>query len=485
MPTNAPASPAPAPADDTVLVLSSGWHLRPDHGGGLVYRYSHDESLQVWLSLFQTAALVLSDGRLSLRGVRENLRPMLGISDEEARETVETLLELSEEHGRFWLPLAEAGETFTRPNGPRILRDLARYKPEPLVARRLEVPLALLAIPSYRCQTDCIYCYAQRPPVPVEEYMTPRRWGELLVEAGEAGVDMLAFSGGDPMTYDGLELLLVIAQRYQMSYLMPTKTLITRRRADELAPLLEGYGQLQVSVDSLEPAVADHLMGVRGYAERARATVRNLRAAGVPVRTNTVVTPYNLPGIEALVRELHELGVYRAHITNYYRSHYRHSDDLFLSAEQVTQLNDTVRRLSRELDWSELSCNAGSRDFSQGGDSPEVWAKRASCSGGFSACTILPDGNVVLCEQVPADERFVVGNVKERSLLEVWNSQELLDFIVPDRALFAGTPCAECDDFDRCHREYGRCFRDAFFTYGRVHAPAPSCPRATPGLRMS
>jgi radical SAM protein with 4Fe4S-binding SPASM domain len=316
--------------------------------------------------------------------------------------------------------------------------------------------------------------------------MKPERWIELLTEVGEAGLDLITFSGGDPHTYPEIDQLMAVMARYHMNWLLPTKSLITRQRAEQLTEFFSGSRYVQISVDSFEPEIAEMMTRTPNYSKRARTSISNLVAARIPVRTNTVVTPFNLYSIDGLVRELRALGVRRAHITNYARTYYRHQDALFLDSSQVEYLNFTVQKLRQELEWPELQCNAAIFDYSQPENrSHEDWEKRTSCSGGFSSCAILPDGDIILCEQVPHDERFVVGNVRERSLLDVWNSKELMDFIVPDKKLFIGTACADCNEFDTCHRIYGRCFRDAYFNYDRVYAPSPRCPRSDPGIRVA
>lgn len=472
--------------ENSALVLSHEWHLRPNHGAGLVYRFSNAESKHIRLTSHETVALVLCDGHTRWGEIPDLLSQMLDLSEEEARSINQKLLEKSEEFGPFMVPLSQAKEGFTRVNAGRILRELAAYHPQPQTARRLQAPLSLLVLPTYHCQTDCIYCYAERPALPSDALMTPDRWVEVLTEAGQAGVDLITFSGGDPLNYPEIDLLLAVVSRYRMAFLLPTKTLVTRRRAGQLADLFSEVGEIQISIDSIDPDVAARMTRVGDYADRAKTSIANLRAAGLPVRTNTVITPLNVSGVEDLIRELHRLGVGRANITNYSRSHYRHDDGLFLDQEQIDALQATVDRLRRELEWPELKCNAGIRDFMRAESrSEDAWKTRAGCSGGFSGCVILPNGDVALCEQVPHDERFVVGNVARRSLLEVWNSKELLDFIVPDRARFSGFACADCDEFDSCHRVHGRCFRDAFFNYGRIYAPSPNCPRAGPGIRVA
>jgi radical SAM protein with 4Fe4S-binding SPASM domain len=351
----------------------------------------------------------------------------------------------------------------------------------------LQVPLSLVILPTYRCYTDCVYCYAERPALPSSEYLPHDRWIELLTEAGEFGLDLLTFSGGDPLMYPGIEELLEVAHRFQMSCVLPTKTLVTRRRADRLAVLTSTSDVIQVSVDSFDPEISAVLTRTAGYAAIARKSIQNLRAAGVRVRTNTVVTPINLASVEPLLRELRAMGVTRANVTNYSRTHYRHDERLLLTDAQYDELNQTVQRLKTELDWPEMKCNASSRDFSKpgGNSSPEKWRERSHCSGGTSSMVILPNGDVVLCDQVPAAAPFVVGNVRHDNLLEVWNSDRLFEFVVPPREKFGTTPCRECEEFDTCHRVYGRCFRDALFNYGTMFAPNPNCPHAPRGIRMA
>jgi len=99
--------------------------------------------------------------------------------------------------------------------------------------------------------------------------------------------------------------------------------------------------------------------------------------------------------------------------------------------------------------------------------------------------TITPNGDVVLCEQVPQTAPYVIGSVKERSIMEIWRSDEMKNFLYPPQDQFRGAACGECKEFAECHEIYGRCFRDALATYKSFHAPSPNCPYAPAGLRMS
>ncbi|MRR34935.1 SPASM domain-containing protein [bacterium] len=118
-------------------------------------------------------------------------------------------------------------------------------------------------------------------------------------------------------------------------------------------------------------------------------------------------------------------------------------------------------------------------------DKGQRWKDRAHCSGGRSSMTITPDGKVVLCDTIPQEGIFVVGDVSVQSVMEVWNSRQLLDFAYPPRDRFAGSACHDCADLAECQSKAGYCFRDTYFNYGTAFGPPPSCPRAPDdGMRM-
>lgn len=468
-------------------VIEPTWHIRPDNGAGLIYKYSHDDSQFLGLTPDETVAVALCDGDRPLASLKMLLAEVLEISSGEAERIWNGLSKKNDENRSFLVPRTDVSGEFTRPNAARLLADVASQPCTPQRFLRLQAPLMLVVIPTYRCQTNCVYCYAERPDLPLSQHLPKSRWIELLTEAGEFGLDLLTFSGGDPLTYPGIEDLLDVARRYRMACVLPTKTRVKPRRAQRLAALTGKDDVIQVSVDSFDAEVATAMTRTPGYAAIARELIENLVAAGVRVRTNTVVTPLNLTGVASLARELHAMGVWRANITNYSRTNYRHDDKLFLTETQHRELNQTIDRLQIELDWPNLKSNSSPRDFSKpgGASSPESWRGRAHCSGGSSSMTILPNGDVVLCEQVPAAPPFVVGNVRRDSLMDVWNSERVFQFVAPPRETFGAMPCRDCDEFDSCHRVYGRCFRDAYFNYGTMYAPNPTCPRAPAGLRMA
>ncbi len=448
--------------DNDILVVSPEYRIRPNGYNSIIYPFDAEDASS-WRSMPAVAgvALTLLDGRRTNYDVARELESLLGLDIDQAKGLLSFLISHSNsETGKEYL------YHYTPGNGKQpfstypTLRFLEKLKGNSLT----DIPLG-----------------AKLEELPLS------RWFEIIDEAASLEIYAHTFSGGDPLTYPGIDLLFERMSLYGMKFLLPTKSFVSNELARRFSDIgMKELVTIQISVDGVS-AVIDGLVGSADYAERAFASIKNLVDEGFYVRTNTVCTPLNYREIPDLARKLHDLGVKRASITNYARSFYRHDASLFLDEEQIKWVNEQVSRIGSDLGWDDLRANAAIRDFSV--PDPEgqlaAWKDRAYCSGGKSCMVITPNGDVVLCEQVPQRAPFVVGSLRNDSIMAVWNAPEIDAFVHPPRELFRGTECEECDEFDECHAVYGRCFRDAFFTYRNLYAPSPNCPKAPPGFRMS
>lgn len=477
--------------ENDVVVILPAFHVRPNANQCVVYRFDIEE-YATWriVSGLEGIALTLFDGKRNLKAVIEALVYLFDIRVEEGERIIKVLIKHSnEEPGKEFLGLYEGdGNRYTVYSTTKFVQNLRGNEvKQELKENKLDVPLSLLFMPSNKCEVNCVYCYSERRAISPEEQLTVRRWLEIIDEAAGLDIDLVTFSGGDPLTYQGIEALFGRMVIRGMKFLVPTKSFISKERADMLADTgMRDTATVQISIDGSTSDI-DTIMGSLGYADRAFASIEHMVKRGFFVRTNTVCTPLNIRGVPSLIKKLYEAGVKRASVTNYSRSFFRHDDALFLNKDQIDWVQEEMNKLKEELHWEDLRCNIGMRDFSVINieEKKQSWKKRSHCSGGKSSMTITANGNVILCEQSPQEAPFIVGSVKRHSLQEVWNSPAIKEFVYPSRDLFRSTVCMDCDEFDGCHLIYGRCFRDALFTYGSPYAPSPNCPRAPSGLRMS
>jgi radical SAM protein with 4Fe4S-binding SPASM domain len=271
-------------------------------------------------------------------------------------------------------------------------------------------------------------------------------------------------------------------------------------------PVNQYTREIQLSMDGPDEKTADVLAGSPGYFQRAIDSVKNLVGRGFNLRVKAVVTPLNAPCVYEWIKLLTDLGVNQLSVAAYNRTFYRHDDRLFLSKKDRVLIAEQCRRAKADFPGMELRMTglesapaqeeptlpttpnkvevvADPRERTK--DKAEQWKVRAHCSGGRSSMTITPDGKVVLCDTIPQEGIFVVGDVTAQSIMDVWNSDELFTFAYPPRDRFAGSACYDCIDRTACQSRAGYCFRDTFFNYGTVYGPPPKCPLAPDdGMRM-
>ena len=360
------------------------------------------------------------------------------------------------------------------------LPDFRRYR---WPAERTSIPVSVLVTLTNRCIADCRYCYAERNRCPE---LTCAEWIEIFDQLSAHLIRLVDLAGADPFArHDIFDLLTAMVER-DFIFSVSTKGLVSATAARRLADLGIGRAEpgglergLQVSVDSVRNDVASWLTGVTNYCDRAKATTANLIAAGLNPRIKCVLTPYNWSETENLVGTFSALGVRRFQFVQYGRSHYRHSDDLFLTKEQKARLHQSLPALASEHADLEIIYQDETGESQTAAQLKTAWKMRAVCTGGRSALVILPNGDVTLCEQIPHAPEYVVGNLLREDLRNIWNARALTDLLHPPRNKFEGTACFSCQQFDQCHLGRGYCYRDSLLAFGSIYDAPPACPLQT------
>ena len=178
-------------------------------------------------------------------------------------------------------------------------------------------------------------------------------------------------------------------------------------------------------------------------------------------------------------------GITAFQLAGYGRSVFRHDDVLFPDNSQLERLmQETDKFLERHPDITLLRSNVQPRPEMTPELKKRAWENRSSCSAGRTAMTILPDGKVTICDELPSVPAFLLGDVTRQSLMEVWNSEEVERFLRTSRQDLAGTICHNCPEFEEFHFVKSRCLRDEFNVFRDPTHPDPKCPRTGVSVRL-
>jgi MoaA/NifB/PqqE/SkfB family radical SAM enzyme len=152
-----------------------------------------------------------------------------------------------------------------------------------------------------RCNMKCSFCdwwKMNMPELPTKKALV------AIDQVCSLGVPFFDLSGGEPLLRKDLSTLAKRASSYGCLVSMNTNgTLLKSGRVSEIA---DAFDVVVVSLDGPKE-IHDKIRGVTGTYDKAIETIKLLKARGVRVGVNTVVTPWNIEILPQFIEELHSI----------------------------------------------------------------------------------------------------------------------------------------------------------------------------------
>ncbi len=472
--------PAPAVLDqDEIYVLDPDCRLYPDDGRVAVVDRKKEGHEHRFVSAQSAVVAALLDGKRTIRELIRTVQYLAGMDEKTAGEAVAGLARV--------LPLVKIKDVAP---GTR----LRQYRPEDFIAaggrpppanpHRLRQPLSVLWMPTLECPVRCIYCYLNKRHVPKEAMLSHERNLRLLREFIDLDVPWLSISGGDLFMHEHIfEYLEILNGAGLLPENLPTKVPLTKEKIRRLTEI--GIKKIQYSIDGANAETCDFLVQTPGWFDRSVQTIRALAEAGILVRTHVILNGHNADSAEETILFLYSLGSREIAVENYGRSVFRHSESLWVPKPAADKLQAIMADLRTRCPGAELSYKTDV-DFGEmtAEEKKKSWPPKSLCTAYTMGMTILADGECIACEQILQDDYLSMGNVRDKTILEVWNSPRVRELARPPRDRFKGTACFDCEEFEECVHGRGYCFRFSYAAYGSIYAPSPNCPRAPKGFKL-
>jgi pyrroloquinoline quinone biosynthesis protein E len=343
-------------------------------------------------------------------------------------------------------------------------------------ARRQAAPAAVTWLVTLGCNRKCPYCFYDVTHHSVDEPASPRDATfpfeaalRMVNEMADVGAADLYLTGGEPLLRKDIVEIIAAASRKRVRVRVVTKYPVSHELASQLAEA--GLYGATVSLDDARPRIASALTGAPGYLWEAEEAIRAFKAAGICLKVNAVVSRVNQGSLDQLAEKLIDLGVPELAISPYVAPHPARTNALQLAPPGGSFSLDVERLKNRY--GEQIRIVAG------GSMIPDDLTERAcgrnvDCDVGIGALDVLPDGRVTRCRYLPDEEGLVLGDLKEQTLMDVWESTALRRLQNPARPEYTGTRCQDCGGFDACNSR-GRCYFTAFRNHGILHAPDVYC----------
>ena len=277
-----------------------------------------------------------------------------------------------------------------------------------------------------RCNLRCRMCDI---PLKESKELPVEVWKQVIEGAYKLGVNIIVFSGGEPLVRKDIFELISYAKYKNIGVCITSNgTLIDDRVAKEIKK--RGVNVVNISVEGNEE-IHDYLRG-QGSFRKALSALDNLRKYGVEVTIATMVSGYNYSHLSYVAKLAKEYGATTVKLQPFsdifissgkergsFFIQTKDSDYLLYNIREFTSLCSRYGIVTNPLNYLEkmysylLSCRLD---------------KRNGCDALLYSCPINSQGDVYPCWML-TDKNHVIGNIQQDNLMDIWNSQKRKDIV--------------------------------------------------------
>lgn len=292
-------------------------------------------------------------------------------------------------------------------------------------------PLFVVWEITLRCDQQCRFCGTRAGKGHPAELDTQEAL-DVVRQLAELGTAEVAIHGGEAyLRGDWLEIVRAIRAAGMDC------TMVTGGRGfdESLARGAReaGITAVSVSVDGLE-ATHDALRGLRGSHRGALRALTLLREQGVPVGSNTQINRRNQAELVELIELLAPYGIYGWQVQLMVpMGRAAEAEDLWLQPYDLLEIFPRIAEARRRADAHGIKLWPGNNVGYFGPYEHLLRADRSrfgyssGCGGGIRTMGIEANGDIKGCSAM-ASTGFVGGNVRERSIRDIWENTPELQF---------------------------------------------------------
>jgi radical SAM protein with 4Fe4S-binding SPASM domain len=301
-------------------------------------------------------------------------------------------------------------------------------------------PLRMDLAVTFRCQNNCVHCYAGGPHE-TSEFSTAE-WKQVIDRLQKVGVFILTFTGGEPTLREDLPELLLYAQNRGMVTGLVTNGRRLKDKAYVKTLESSGLDFVQVTLESHEAKVHDLMTATKGSWNETVAGIKNAVSSKIYVTTNTTLSKYNASGFLETVDFLKGLGVaaFGCNSLIYSGKATGISEEFALPVETLSELLPKVRDKASQLGLKFLwytptqYCRF---------DPVKLGLGVKSCTAAMINMCVGPDGEVYPCQSYFES----LGNILKVGWSKIWNHPLAVKI---RKREYVEPKCKDCEQLQIC-----------------------------------
>jgi radical SAM protein with 4Fe4S-binding SPASM domain len=321
-----------------------------------------------------------------------------------------------------------------------------------LTRPKFDAPLYLAWEVTLQCNARCLHCYSESGPgIRHPQELSTEKALEVIDELAEAGLLILAFSGGEPlMRRDIFQLIERAAERNLIVNVATNGAIINDRVARRLKE--SGVSSMTVSLDGANAETHDHFRQFPGLFDRTLEAIKILVKHGLRVVVSFTPSLLN-----------YDLGASAVNMSEFVPAG-RGTHEMALPPDTLRQVVEQWIEMRREykdrmqIIWHD--CRVALLV------PPEERDRYSGCGAGKLTARLMVDGTLTPCVFLPNP----AGNLKDKPFREIWETSPLLKLIRNRDELLSGN-CGGCEHKHIC----GGCRAVSMSYYGDPMKGDPSC----------
>lgn len=315
-----------------------------------------------------------------------------------------------------------------------------------------------------QCNLACPHCYSAAAKRPHDE-MDTRECRAVIDALAELGVQMIGWTGGEPLLREDLEELIAYARTRGIKSTVTTNgVLLDEKRAQGLKDA--GNRAIQISLDGSTPELNRLMRGATDEEyEKIIEAVRICRRLNTKLYLATLLGQENLDDAVEMIRLAKREGLDSIRFCGYTpvgRGKKADVQDRLRFTRRLRDLLHFIEQVRTDGDMIAF--------FDPGFGCTPPDFEFHTCVAGAETFYLKGNGDIYPCTAL-LDRRFMVGNLRRQPLAEIWNLPEMSAMASFPRDSISGV-CRDCDNFDRCH---GACRGTTLAHTGSLHASFPYC----------
>ncbi|MEK3836013.1 radical SAM/SPASM domain-containing protein [Paenibacillus sp. FSL R7-0128] len=436
--------------------------------------------------------------------------PYSVFSSHYAEEELKELMRILHEHELIQVdaPTKNYARLLRAPEDPRL-------KGIPLVPRTIMINC------TPKCNLLCKHCIVSDKHHQQREVLRFEELSIFLNDIDEHGLDNLVLSGGEPLLWQSIAKVLEDSLNRSYTVILYTNGMLINDKwlgiFKKIESLKPGGLQLHVSLDGGTPGTHDEIRGVKGSFQRIVTSLERLQQAGIPVASvESMATRELYEELDSLISICERYSIkslYLHPVFNFdqdsriqeleldydfrirflkriqdmsqsgYSVDVRYSDPYFpaglFKKESARSRKEAELFLESILSGDKNKIN----QFSINRQQPETLM---NCDGGTSQMFVDYTGAVYPCmiyANSGKDDDYC-GNVKDHTLLEIWNSQGMnrARKVITREEL---SVCSGCEHFDHCGPTVKKCRIGSEIALNDFYGPSYLCVKYADKLGIS